>query len=635
MPGFVFALAAAVAASDTTSYVVLNHGRPAGEMLVITTGDTLLVKYHHVDRQRGPRSETRYVVRNGVVMQGESWSLPLRGPEPTPRPAPGDRFEIVRDSFTWRSRDSVRSAPRTSSTYYRLRGAPYDQLLLTQFLLKQPNRTAQILPSGTATLQIVADTVVRTRTGRTRARLAMIEGTRGIPSGVWIDDRNEMIAGEAAWFIAVRRGSEELLPALRALEFRYRNGQGEALGKRLAPAPAKSIAIVNGDVFDADRGVMLPRHTVIVRGDRVVSVGPSAAAQVPSDATVIDAAGKTVMPGLWDMHSHVFLTSQLTRSVSDLAGGITTIRDMASDLDMAVSLRDRSDAGILAAPRVILGGFIEGPGLWAGPSEAIATTEAEARAWVKRYADNGFKQIKLYNLVQQDLIPAIADETHKRGMRLSGHIPRGLSVPAAIRLGFDEINHAAFLFSTFHQDSLYIPTMRAYSTVSQIVAPNTNVDGPEVTAMIDLFKEKGTVIDGTWQLWMSSRNATAAAVGIPTAADSVAQRLDAAYLRMLKRLFDAGVPLVPGTDGSSFNGELELYERAGIPPAEVLRIATIVSAKAMGDDKTHGSIAPGKVADIIIVDGRPAERVADLRKVERVMRAGRLYDVRALQAATQ
>jgi imidazolonepropionase-like amidohydrolase len=220
-------------------------------------------------------------------------------------------------------------------------------------------------------------------------------------------------------------------------------------------------------------------------------------------------------------------------------------------------------------------------------------------------------------------------------MLLSGHIPRGLSTPAAVRLGFDEINHAAFLFSTFYPESLYIPVMRAYSTVSQIVAPNVNVDGPEVTTMIDLFKERGTIIDGTWQLWMSARPPAAAAVAIPPTADSIARKLDANYLRMLMRLYEAGVTIVPGTDGSSYNGELELYERAGIPAAQVLRIATIVPAKVMKDDGNYGSVAVGKVADIIIVDGRPAERVSDLRKVERVFRAGRMYDVKAIQAAIQ
>ncbi|MEX2177707.1 MAG: amidohydrolase family protein [Gemmatimonadaceae bacterium] len=624
-------------AADTTSYVVLNHGRPAGEMLVVTAGDSVIVKYHHVDRQRGPRVETRYRLADSEVVGGATWQLPLYGAEPTPRGEPLDRFEVVGDSVLWQVRDSTRGEPRARGGYYRLRSSTaFDQALLARHLLRQPGRSSRILPTGSARLAIVADTVLTTRSGPQRMRLAMIRiGSAPVDGGVWLDDRNALVASQVGWFVTVQRGNEELLPVLRAIEIGYRNAQGIALAAGVAPPPAGVIAIVNGDVFDSERGVMMPRTTVVVRGDRVIAIGPSAETRIPRGATVIDAVGKTVMPGLWDMHTHFQLTSQSAGSIAQLANGITTIRDLAADIDVAVSHRDRADAGLLASPRAILGGFIEGPGRWAGPSEAIAHTEEEARAWVARYDSLGFRQIKLYNLVHPDLVPAIADEAHRRGMRLSGHVPRGMSTQTAVRLGFDEINHAAFLFSTFYPDSLYAPVMRAYSVVSQIVAPHVNVDGPEVTAMIDLFRERGTVIDGTWNLWLSTRGAAASAtLGIPySATTDLARRSDANYLRMLRRLYDAGVPIVPGTDGSSYHAELELYERAGIPAARVLQMATIVSARAMKDDAEYGSIAPGKVADIIIVNGRPAERVADLRNVERVMRAGRLYESSALRAA--
>jgi hypothetical protein len=637
MLGMVLALSlVAIGATDTTSYVVLNHGRPAGELSVVTIGDTLVVRYHHVDRNRGPRSETRYVMSKGRVVGGQTWTLPLYGPEPT-RGAPLDRFEVVRDSVLWRTRDSTRRAPFGPASYYRLRSfTAYDQALLARFLLSRPDRSAQLLPSGSAKLEIVADTVVRTRRGRQRVRLAMLQGPRGIPSGVWLDDKGELFAGEATWFIPVRRGSEDALPVLRAIEIRYRNRQGEDLARKVAPGPARVVAIVNGDVFDSDRGVVVPRQTVLVRADRIVAIGPGDSVSLPAGATRIDATGKTVMPGMWDMHTHAFLTSQSTRAIADLATGITSLRDLASDIDVATSLRDRATAGTLASPRWVLAGFIEGPGKWAGPTEVIVRTEEEARAWVARYDSLDYKQIKLYNLVQQDLVPAIADEAHKRGIRLSGHVPRGLSTPAAVRLGFDEINHAAFLFSTFFPDSLYVPTMRAYSLIAQIVAPNVNVESPEMSAMIDLFKQRGTVIDGTFNLWMRAQPGSGApnVSGQPgPAPDSIAQKGNANYIRLIKRLYDAGVTLVPGTDGSSYNAELELYERAGIPAAQVLRIATIVPAQVMKDDRDYGSIAVGKVADIIIVDGKPAERVADLRKVERVIRAGRVYESKALRAA--
>jgi hypothetical protein len=629
------ALFALALAADTTSYVVLNHGRPAGEMLVIAAGDTTVVRYHHYDRQRGTRSEARYRIRGGQVVGGETWQLPLYGTIPSPLPAPNDRFEVVRDSVFWGVDTTRRSVARTPASFYRMRsGTLFDQAMLVRHLLTQPNRTATLLPAGTARAEIIRDTTLRIGNMRQRARLAMVyNGNFPVPTGLWIDERGEPLSGQVGWFITVRRGIEPLLPAFRAIELAFRDAQGAEVARRLAPPSAPSIAIINGDVFDSERGVIVPRTTVLVRGDRIVAVGSDVA--VPADARVIDAAGKTVIPGLYDMHGHIQHTTQSTRGISDLAQGITTMRDLAADIDVAVSHRDRAARGDILGPRIHLGGFIEGPGHWAGPSEVLVRTEAEARSWVARYDSLGYKQIKLYNLVHPDLVPAIAEETHKRGMRLSGHVPRGITTQTAVRLGFDEINHAAFLFSTFYQDSLYWPVMRAYSGVSQIVAPHVDVDGQEVTAMIGLFKEKGTVIDGTWQLWLSSRGAAASSsLGIPNAASqTLAEKSDANYMRMLKRLFDAGIPLVPGTDGADLRSELELYERAGIPAAQVLRIATWVPATVIGEAKDYGSIAVGKVADIAIIDGKPAERIRDVRNVRQVLRAGRLYEASALEAA--
>jgi imidazolonepropionase-like amidohydrolase len=340
--------------------------------------------------------------------------------------------------------------------------------------------------------------------------------------------------------------------------------------------------------------------------------------RIPASARVIDAAGKTVLPGMWEMHGHLPPTSSYAPAVLQLAIGITTVRDLAADIDVGVSQRDRANAHEIVAPRLILGGFIEGPGAWAGPSEVLVRTEDEARAWVARYDSLGYRQIKLYNLVHPDLVPGIAEETRRRGMILSGHIPRGLSIPAAIRLGFHEINHAAFLFSNFFQDSLYVPTMRPYSAVAGIVAGSFDVDGADMMKLIHFLRDNGTVIDGTFNLWMGGRAL------LNGEGDEAAH----AYARLLRRLHEEGVTLVPGTDNSSsstYITELELYQHAGIPAAAVLQMATIVSARVMGEDAAYGSLSAGKVADIIIVDGRPTERVAELQNVEHVIRGGRVY----------
>jgi len=601
-------------AADTTTYAVINHGRPAGEMQVVRAGDSLVVTYAHIDRNRGRWVQNLYLLGpNGTVRGGESRPMTRAGDVSSAT----DRYEIIGDSVRLTRGGTPRSVLRGNGFYSLANSTAWDQAMLVRHLLAQPGLTAMALPTGSAIrLEIAADTMVQTAQGSERLRMAMLHGVGATPQAIWIDASGALAASAVGWFITLRPEIVPALPLLRAIESDYRNAAGNALAAKIPVVGGGTVVIRNADVFDSERGVLLPRHSIVIEGTRIATVGPSATVRVPRGARVIDAGGKTVIPGLWDMHTHFQLASQTGTVVRQLATGVTTIRDLAADTDVGVSHRDRANAGTIVSPRVILGGLIEGPGLWAGPGDVIVRTESEAREWVARYDSLGYRQIKLYNLVHPDLLPTIAAETRKRGLRLSGHVPRGLTVGAAIRLGFDEINHAAFLFSTFHQDSLYWPEMRPYSGVAAVVAPNTDVDGSAMTALINDLRVHGTVVDGTFNLWMRDT----------TGADSLSARAgNRAYLRLVRRLFDEGVTIVPGTDGSSYNAELELYERAGISPIHVLQLATIGSARVMGEAATIGNIAPGMVADLVIIDGRPTERIADLRRVHLVMRAGRAY----------
>ena len=633
----VAAAAATIAASDSSSYVVLNHGRRAGDMVIVSAGDSTVVRWIYVDRNRGTRIETRY--RFGAdkrLTSSDVRQIAANGQAPEPNAA----FEIRGDSIHWLipgGRGGAGQAPPTEkvdpSAFLGIRtGAPYDQALLANFLLKQPRMTARVQPGGTARAEIVGEATVPTSNGRRHVRLVMLfAGTSTTPNGVWLDDSGTLFSTDVQWFITIRPGADAALPVLRAIEVKYRNAQAEAIAKKVTAPRAAAVVIKNGDLFDSESGTMRPNMTVVIRDDKIVEVGPAASVATPAGASVIDATGKTVMPGMWEMHTHLQLNNQSAGSLVQLAQGLTTVRDLAADMDVATSQRDRERMGLLASPRVILAGFIEGPGRWAGPTDVIAGTEGEALADIARYDSAGYKQIKLYNIVQQDLLPAIAAETHRRGMRLSGHIPRGLSVPAAVLLGYDEIQHAAFLFSTFYQDSLYVPTMRAYSAVATAVAPNIDVDGAPMSDLIKFLHDHNTVIDGTFNLWIGGG---AALVGAGGSANQ--QKADAAYLRLIRRLYDGGVTLVAGTDnsyGNTYHREIELYEQAGIPAPRVLQIATIGSARVMKEEKDYGSIVAGKVADIIIVNGRPAQQVKDIEKVETVIRAGRVYTVKGLYGA--
>lgn len=631
-----FAAAATVAAaSDSTVYPVMNHERVAGSMVVRHTGDTTTVRYVFTDRNRGSRTFVRYVYENGAMKSAE-----LRTVLPDDALSdPTYRMEITADSVRQGPPARMSVVARKTGVFYTAGFTPYDQARLAKYLLERPSRSTLIPGGDTARVELVRELTVPTARGNEKVKLLAVWRGGPSPSLIWLDNKNDLFATEVGWFMTVKPGIEAAMPALRKAEIAYRDHEAEALNAKVVKAPSGTLAIRDGDLFDSESGTMRPHTTVIVRGDRVIAVGPTESTPVPQGATVIDAAGKTIMPGMWDMHGHLQLTSETSGGLIQLSYGITTVRDLGSDPDVAVANRERANAGKIAAPREILSAFLDGPQKWVAPTPNynVVSTEPQAKALVAHYDSLGYKQVKLYNLIHPDLVPTFAAEAHKRGMRVSGHIPRGLSVPAAISLGFDEVNHAAFLFSTFYQDSLYVPTMRAYSAVATAVAPNVDVDGKPMTDLIAFLKAHNTVVDGTWAVWVQSAAtgiSQAVGAGIPTDV----QKADANYIRLLKRLYDAGITLVPGTDNfgsTSFDTELELYERAGIPAPAILQMATITSARVMKDDKDYGSIAPGKVADLFIVNGKPAEHVADIRKVEQVVRAGRIYESAKLREAVE
>ena len=611
---------------DSTRWIVDNHGRQAGELTAVRRGDSVIVRFVYRDRNRGTRVETRYrLAPDGSAIAGEARPVQDDG-------TVGDvaeRFEIVGDSVVFLGA----RARREPGGWTGLRTAtPWEQASLARYLMSRPGRAAPVSGTAPARAEIVADTVLRLAGKRLLARFVMVyRGASATPSGVWLDGRGELLATDAQWFITARQGVFPFLPAMRAIERRWRNRQGETVASRVRTPLDGPLVITGADVFDSETGVVRARQTVVIVGERIARVGDVDAVTIPAGATMIDGTGKMVLPGMWDMHTHLQLTNQSNGSLQQLAQGITTVRDLGSDIDVAVSQRDRERAGRLASPRVILGGFIEAPLAWAGPSGSMATNEREARDWVARYDSLGYKQIKLYNVIHPDLVPTIAAEAKTRGMILSGHIPRGMSIRAAVSLGYDEVQHAAFLFSDFFPDSLFLPEMRAYSAVATAVAPTFDVDSPGMQSLIRFLAEHKTVIDGTFNIWIGGG---ASIVGAGGSTDQ--QRADSAYLLLIRRVYEAGVPLVAGTDNSTgvtYRRELEMLARGGVPIPKVLQIATIDAARFMRDDRDYGSVSVGKVADLILVDGKPTVQLSDLARVELVVRGGRLYKVQDLVGA--
>jgi hypothetical protein len=356
------------------------------------------------------------------------------------------------------------------------------------------------------------------------------------------------------------------------------------------------------------------------------------------------------------MHVH----SDDNDGLHHVAGGVTTVRDMANDTDELIQRKKRFDEGSLIGPHIVMAGFMDGPGPFAGPTKVLVATEAEARSAVKRYAELGYVQIKIYSSIKPELVPAIIDEAHKHGLKVSGHVPAYMTAEQLVKLGADELQHVNFLFLNFWGDSIKDTRTPLRFTAVAERAAGLDLRSERVRAFVALLKARGVVIDptvGAFETMFAARQGTvfpgyesvaprvppvvrrgvlAGGLPVPEGKDSVYRAAVPAMLRMVKALYDAGVPIVAGTDappGFGLHRELELYSAAGIPNAEVLRIATIGAARVLGMDKETGSIKVGKVADLIVVDGDPLENMSDIRRVELTMKDGVIHEVARLYKA--
>jgi len=357
-----------------------------------------------------------------------------------------------------------------------------------------------------------------------------------------------------------------------------------------------------------------------VRDGRIDAAGPSDTTTVPRGVPIVDVSGKTILPGLWDMHAHVGLEEW---GPVYLASGVTTARDMGGEFDVVTALRDAWKNGRAIGPRLLLAGLVDGPGPGSFGHVTAANAD-EGRAAVERYTHAGFQQMKLYSLLDRPTVAAIIDAAHAAKMTVTGHIPQGLTMREVVEMGMDHIAHL---------------TVR---------------DAPGSDALKDtiaFLKQHGTVIDPTlsWNELLGRSAQTPIASFIPRVehvAPPLRRMLDQANggsvtpeqahdrlarsLQIVKALHDAGIPIVAGTDkgvpGVSLAREIELYVEAGISPMDAIRAATAVPARVMGVDADTGTIRPGLRADLIVVDGNPLARIADIEKVTLVCADGKLYD---------
>ncbi|MFC1740271.1 amidohydrolase family protein [Pseudomonadota bacterium] len=524
---------------------------------------------------------------------------------------------------------------------------------MVQAAAKSPNGELALFPKGRARVEKMTSTDVESPEGPITLSLWAIFGTGFTPSFAWFDDdMNLQVSSSAGWLGMVPEGwGPEVLVKLDTIQLETSAELVESIAGELAIPVTGDVVFANVAVADVEAQQRLENHFVRVRDGRIEAVSSQ-----PLDlkgATVIDGTGKTLIPGLWDMHGHFSLSD----GILNIAGGITSVRDIGGEHESVMQMTAKIESGQVIGPTTYRAGFMDRAGPFASGWAAESLEDALGR--VDFFAENGYLQVKLYSSIEPEWVAPIAERAHSHGMRVSGHIPAFMSAEQAVSAGYDEIQHINMVFLNFLAGDRVDTRKQLRFTLYGDEAGKLDLQSQEVQDFLALLKENNVVIDPTAAIFETmlihlpgQPDPTFAAI-VEHLPPSVARRLyspemdivevaDAwalsseAQSAMLKLLYDNGIQLVPGSDhmaAFTVHRELETYAEAGIPNAAVLRIATLDSANLVGAGERTGSITVGKQADLVLVEGDPFEDISAVRRATLVMKGKTAYQPNALYQA--
>lgn len=434
-----------------------------------------------------------------------------------------------------------------------------------------------------------------------------------------------------------------------------------------------------------------PDVSVVVTGNRIAALGKAGEVSVPEDARVVDATGKFLIPGLWDMHAHTVYdkAGDVERTLLPLfvVNGVTGIRNMGSSVALEQLKRWRRSAvdGNLLAPRVVIGQQVDGVG---GPEVSFVyrvKNESEARAAVRRIKREGFDFVKVYGRLSREMYFAVAEEARRQGVPFAGHVPPSVSLSEASDAGQKSIEHlydiltdastdearlrkawvereakilalngravppeleeqefsllaealdtyseekAARLFALLARNGTYeCPTLVIHRTWASLAAPAL-LDDPRLRYVpVRQRRSVGPYLDAA-RAWSSERKA-------------FVERLYQARLRLVGAMRRAGVEFLAGTDtaygypvaGFALHDELGLYVQAGMTPMEALRTATYNPARYLGLLDSLGTVEQGKIADLLLLDANPLENITNTQRINAVILDGRYLPKETLERA--
>lgn len=643
------AAGSAVAAPGVVKRDLILSKQHHGTCVTTTRPDgTIEVVYDVLENGRGPHFETTLT----LAPDGTIASLSAKGHH-TFGAQLKETFTVEGKRATWKSDEESGERQLDKPTFFvPASDVPESIGLLVRAALRNGG-TIALLPGGEARVEKLAEATVHAGDKTRKLVDYGITGIDLIRDHVWMNDDGTFFGYVGDSYSLVPEGwdgvAEELNQQQKALD---RAHDAELARTLTHLPPAAGLAYTHARVLDVARGAWLADQTVVVVGEKISAVGPSAKVKPPAGAEVIDLGGKAILPGLWDMHAHLGDSDGLL----NIASGVTTVRDVGNVPDRLDDYKARFDAGKAIGPHVYRMGFIEGRNPKASSSEVTAETEAEAKAGVEYFAKRHYDGMKIYNSVRPELVPIIAREAHARGMSVTGHIPVHMLANEAVKAGYDGIEHINMLFLNFFATHETDTRDTTRFTLVGDNAASFDLDGAPMRDFLALLKSHHTVIDptvGAFEDLLVGEQGKFIPMLAPTLSrlpvqtqryyragglplGDKKQRYHDSYeklLALVKKLVDSNITVVAGTDalaGLFLDHELALFVRAGLTPAEALRAATLIPARVMHAEATSGTIAAGKTADLVVVDGDPLARIDDVGRVVATVRGGRVFASPAL-----
>ena len=630
-----------LALADTFTYSFIFGEKKVGHLTADTKGDQTTIDFDVKNNGRGP------TVAESITLDaaGLPTAWTLKG-STTFGSKIAEHFTRKGTHSEWLD-STGKGQPTKPGIYLAQSSSPWANGIYARALLKLPDMQMPALPGGVLRLEKGETFNVQGSGGPVSVTRYDLIGINLDPETILLDSANNLFADVDASSILVRAGYEGEEKRLRDMAAAWSSERFVKIEHDVAHHYAGPIRIRNVRLFDPKNSALTPEMSVLVQGKVIAAVEPNDSPATPGETT-IDGAGGTLIAGMYEMHSHLGQSDALLQ----VAAGITTVRDMGNDNAVLHELIQQIDSGRIGGPHVIRSGFIEGKSPFSANNGILVDSQEKAIDAVRWYAARDFWQIKIYNSMTPAWVPAMTKEAHLLGMRVAGHIPAFSNADAMIEAGYDEITHInQFALGWVIQPNEDTRTLFRLTALKRL--PALDLQSPKVQHTINMMVERKIAIDPTLGIHeqLTQRRDGKIPPGavdyfdhmpigwrrdnMKALADTSAPGDDQAYrqafdklVEVVRMLHDRGVFIVFGTDtgGSfSYHRELELYQLAGMTPAEILKRATFDSARYTSQDQRMGSIEKGKLADFFLIPGDPIKDLKAIKTISMVLKDGTVY----------